>query len=183
MVILNPVEVYGPNDTSLVTAGNLKNMICDWPVIIPSTGGTAICHVEDVASAVAAAVTRGRSGQRYILGGPCLSVRQASWPKPCHLVLAFTLCQASKHLTLHRLWQLATLTLTLAGEKTKRTPIISLPSWLLVAVVGASCPRLVAQRLCYTECVITSDLLAKLGLPTPVEPGVLKMAVVYWCVS
>ena len=130
-VILNPAEVYGPNDTGLVTAGNLKTMICDWPVIIPSTGGTAVCHVEDVAAAAAAAVTKGRPGQRYVLGGPCLTVRE-----------------------------LAELTLELAGGKCKRTPVLALPSRLLVAVVG---------------------LLAVLGLPTPVEPGVLKMAVMYWC--
>ena len=68
--------MYGPRDTGLVTAGNLKQMILDWPVIIPSTGGTTICYVEDVAAATVAALTRGTVGERYILGGAHLSIRE-----------------------------------------------------------------------------------------------------------
>jgi dihydroflavonol-4-reductase len=39
-------------------------------------GGTAIVHVEDVAKGIVAALEKGRSGERYILGGENLTVRE-----------------------------------------------------------------------------------------------------------
>ncbi|KAK3277842.1 hypothetical protein CYMTET_14178 [Cymbomonas tetramitiformis] len=130
VVIVNPAEVYGPLDTALVTAGNLKQIILDWPTTIPSTGGTSIVHVEDVAHAIAAACTKGTPGQRYILGGPNLSIRE-----------------------------LARITLRLAGPKQANKWVLPIPSKLLQMVVNA---------------------LAALRLPTPIEPGVLDFAVLYW---
>lgn len=105
-------------------------MILDWPVIIPSTGGTCICHVEDVAAATVAALAKGRAGHRYILGGAKLTVRQ-----------------------------LAEATLALAGAEQASKPVLAVPSWLLVGLIR---------------------VLSFLHLPSPVEPGVLYMAVMYW---
>ena len=76
VVVLNPAEVYGANDVGLVTAGNLKAFLCDPLVLLPRVGGTSICAVQDVAAACCAALTRGAPGQRYILGGPNVSVEQ-----------------------------------------------------------------------------------------------------------
>ena len=74
-VIVNPAEVYGPNDTSYVTAGNLVDALTSWPALA-CHGGTAITHVEDVADAMVQAMTKGRCGERYILGGDNLSVAE-----------------------------------------------------------------------------------------------------------
>jgi dihydroflavonol-4-reductase len=75
VVIVNPAEVYGPNDLALVTAGNLVNFVRSRPVLV-CRGGTSIAHVDDVAFGVVRALERGRPGERYILGGDNLTLRQ-----------------------------------------------------------------------------------------------------------
>ena len=75
VVVVNPGEVYGPNDITLVTAGNLIDFGKNSPVLVCG-GGTAVVHVDDVAEGILAALDRGRPGERYILGGENLTVRQ-----------------------------------------------------------------------------------------------------------
>ncbi len=75
IVTVCPAEVYGPNDDALITASNLRDMINDWPALA-CTGGTAIVHVDDVADGIVRALDKGRSGERYILGGENLSVEE-----------------------------------------------------------------------------------------------------------
>jgi len=74
VVIVNPAEVYGPDDDTMVTAGNLRDFALGDPVLVCS-GGTSIVHVEDVAAGILAALERGRTGERYILGGDTLTLR------------------------------------------------------------------------------------------------------------
>jgi dihydroflavonol-4-reductase len=75
VVIVNPSEVYGPNDTGLVTAGNLVDFCKSNPVLV-CRGGTGVVHVEDVAEGVVRALDRGRAGERYILSGANLTVSE-----------------------------------------------------------------------------------------------------------
>lgn len=75
VVVVNPSEVYGPHDDQLVTAGTLLDFL-KGPVALTSHGGTSIAHVEDVAAGMIAALQRGVAGERYILGGENLSVRE-----------------------------------------------------------------------------------------------------------
>jgi dihydroflavonol-4-reductase len=75
VVIVNPVETYGPDDTGFITAGNIRDMIRDWPAIA-CRGGTAVAHVDDVADGIVQALEKGRVGERYILGGDNLSVEE-----------------------------------------------------------------------------------------------------------
>jgi dihydroflavonol-4-reductase len=75
VVIVNPAEVYGPKDIFMVTSGNLVDFTKSSPVLV-CAGGTAIVHVEDVAKGIVAALEKGRSGERYILGGENLTVRE-----------------------------------------------------------------------------------------------------------
>ncbi len=75
VVIVNPAEVYGPNDTALVTAGNLVDFCKSNPILL-CRGGTGVVHVEDVAEGVVRALERGRPGERYILSGDNLTVRE-----------------------------------------------------------------------------------------------------------
>jgi dihydroflavonol-4-reductase len=75
VVIVNPAEVYGPSDVGLITAGNLIDFARGNPVLV-CRGGTSIVHIDDVARGCLAAVERGRSGERYILGGENITHRQ-----------------------------------------------------------------------------------------------------------
>jgi dihydroflavonol-4-reductase len=75
VVIVNPGEVYGPNDTGLVTACNLVDFAKSSPVMV-CNGGISVVHVEDVAQGIVSAMERGRSGERYILSGERLTLRQ-----------------------------------------------------------------------------------------------------------
>lgn len=76
VVIVNPAEVYGPGDSALGTASNLIDFAKSWPVALVCDGGTGIVHVDDVASGIVAALDRGRPGERYILSGENLTVRE-----------------------------------------------------------------------------------------------------------
>lgn len=75
VVIVNPGEVYGPNDTALITACNLIDFAKSKPVLV-CAGGTSVVYVDDVALAIVRALEKGRPGERYILGGDNLTVRQ-----------------------------------------------------------------------------------------------------------
>jgi dihydroflavonol-4-reductase len=75
VVIVNPAEVYGPNDVGRITAGNLIDFARSNPVLV-CHGGTSIVHLDDVARGMLAAVEHGRSGERYILGGENITHRQ-----------------------------------------------------------------------------------------------------------
>jgi dihydroflavonol-4-reductase len=74
VVILNPGEVYGPNDIALITAGNLIDAVKSSPVMVCS-GGVPVTYVDDVAEGTVRALERGRPGERYILAGENLTVR------------------------------------------------------------------------------------------------------------
>jgi dihydroflavonol-4-reductase len=73
VVITNPGETYGADDTGFVTAGNVRDAIRDWPGLA-CTGGFSMCHVDDVAEGIVVATEKGRTGERYILAGDNLHV-------------------------------------------------------------------------------------------------------------
>ncbi|HYR91916.1 MAG TPA: NAD-dependent epimerase/dehydratase family protein [Terriglobia bacterium] len=75
VTVVNPGEVYGPNDIELVTAGNLIDFANANPVAV-CNGGTSIVYVDDVAAGIIAALERGRNGQRYILAGENVTIRR-----------------------------------------------------------------------------------------------------------
>ena len=75
VVIVNPCEVYGPNDTAFITASNLVDFAKSNPVLV-CDGGTSVVYVDDVAAGIIAALDKGTPGERYILGGDNLTVRQ-----------------------------------------------------------------------------------------------------------
>jgi dihydroflavonol-4-reductase len=74
-VIVNPGEVYGPNDTSMTTACNIRDFLKNYPCIA-CRGGTSIAHVDDVADGIVKALMKGRYGERYILGGDNLTIEE-----------------------------------------------------------------------------------------------------------
>jgi dihydroflavonol-4-reductase len=77
VVIVNPGEVYGPDDHALITAANLIDIARSNPVLV-CHGGVSVVHVDDVALGIVRALEKGRPGERYILGGENLTVRQVA---------------------------------------------------------------------------------------------------------
>jgi len=75
VVIVNPGEVYGPHDSELASAGNLLDFATSRPVLV-CDGGTGVVHVDDVAGGIIAALEHGASGERYILSGENLTIRE-----------------------------------------------------------------------------------------------------------
>jgi dihydroflavonol-4-reductase len=69
LVILNPSLLLGPGDKRLSSTEDvLKLLASEIPVVPP--GGVSFVDVRDAAAAFEAALTRGRAGERYLLGGP-----------------------------------------------------------------------------------------------------------------
>ena len=74
-VIVNPAEVYGPEDEDWITAGTVRDWLKSWPALALK-GGASVVHVDDVADGVIAALDRGEAGERYILGGENVTVAE-----------------------------------------------------------------------------------------------------------
>ena len=67
-IILNPAEVLGPYDHTLQWGRMVLAVQHDQVPFVPPGGGS-FCAATEVGRAHASALTRGRSGERYILGG------------------------------------------------------------------------------------------------------------------
>jgi dihydroflavonol-4-reductase len=75
VIIANPGEVYGPNDTERITSGNLIDFATHSPALTCS-GGASITYLDDAAEAIVTVLEKGRPGERYILGGENVTIRQ-----------------------------------------------------------------------------------------------------------
>jgi dihydroflavonol-4-reductase len=75
VVIANPGEVYGPNDTARITSGNLIDFATHSPALTCS-GGASITYLDDAAAAIVTVLEKGRPGERYILSGENVTIRQ-----------------------------------------------------------------------------------------------------------
>ena len=75
-MIVNPAYVIGPYDWKPSSGRMLLHVARGWGLFAPR-GGNSYCDVRDVAAGVLAALSRGRPGRRYILGGPVLSYFRA----------------------------------------------------------------------------------------------------------
>ena len=71
-VIVNPASLWGPSGWSY-RGIDMVRMVRGVRTLRYSPGGVCVVHVEDVAEGIVAAMERGASGERYILGGDNLS--------------------------------------------------------------------------------------------------------------
>lgn len=69
LVVVNPSLLLGPGDRRGSSTMDVRKLLCNEVPAIPS-GGVNFVDVRDVATACVAAMEKGRSGQRYLLGGP-----------------------------------------------------------------------------------------------------------------
>jgi dihydroflavonol-4-reductase len=75
-VIVNPAFMLGKWDWK-PSSGQMLLEIASGMGLFAPPGGNDFCHVEDVACGILAAMERGQSGRRYILGGHPLSYKEA----------------------------------------------------------------------------------------------------------
>jgi dihydroflavonol-4-reductase len=74
-VIVNPAVVLGPGDINQISGGVIVHAARrGLPVAAP--GGLNVVHIEEVVRGHLAACNRGRTGERYILGGENLSIKR-----------------------------------------------------------------------------------------------------------
>jgi dihydroflavonol-4-reductase len=67
-VILNPAVILGPGDLNQISGSLVIEIKRGMLLAMPQTGGVNVIDVRDVAKAHLAAATKGRTGERYILG-------------------------------------------------------------------------------------------------------------------
>ncbi len=69
LVILNPSLLLGPGDKRLSSTEDVLRLLASEVPVIPP-GGVNFVDVRDAVAAFETALTRGRAGERYLLGGP-----------------------------------------------------------------------------------------------------------------
>jgi dihydroflavonol-4-reductase len=74
-VIVNPAQILGPHGVSYRGADMLRKVRRMRVVPYFTTGGICLVHVLDVVEGIIAALERGTTGERYILGGENVSFR------------------------------------------------------------------------------------------------------------
>jgi dihydroflavonol-4-reductase len=79
VVVVNPTVMAGPGDWRPTPSGGILLRYLNWPISrrlrLPLTGGLNIVDVDDVAAGHQLAMAKGRVGERYILGGDNLELR------------------------------------------------------------------------------------------------------------
>ena len=74
VVAINPSLLLGPGDRRLSSTGDVRSFLRREIPIVPH-GGINFVDARDAAQATAAALTKGRAGERYLLGGPNWTMR------------------------------------------------------------------------------------------------------------
>ena len=74
-VIVNPSNIWGPHGKRYRVADHVEK-VRDRRFIPYFTGGICIVHVDDVVDGIMAALHRGKTGERYILGGENLALKK-----------------------------------------------------------------------------------------------------------
>jgi dihydroflavonol-4-reductase len=69
LVVVNPSLLLGPGDRRGSSTTDVRKFLCGEVPVVPA-GGVSFVDVRDVATACVSAMARGRSGGRYLLGGP-----------------------------------------------------------------------------------------------------------------
>lgn len=75
LVVVNPSLLLGPGDRRLSSTGDVRRFLNRQIPSVPD-GGINFVDVRDAAAATVTALTRGRAGERYLLGGPNWSFQE-----------------------------------------------------------------------------------------------------------
>jgi dihydroflavonol-4-reductase len=75
VVAVNPSLLLGPGDRRLSSTGDVRKFLRREIPTVPD-GGISFVDARDAAEATAAALERGRAGERYLLGGPNWTMKE-----------------------------------------------------------------------------------------------------------
>ncbi|MBA2541652.1 MAG: NAD-dependent epimerase/dehydratase family protein, partial [Deltaproteobacteria bacterium] len=75
VVAVNPSLLLGPGDRRLSSTGDVRKFIKRKIPVVPD-GGINFVDARDAAQATAAALDKGRAGERYLLGGPNWTMKE-----------------------------------------------------------------------------------------------------------
>lgn len=75
VIAVNPSLLLGPGDRRLSSTGDVRKFIKRKIPVVPE-GGINFVDARDAATATANALTRGRPGERYLLGGPNWTMKE-----------------------------------------------------------------------------------------------------------
>ena len=75
VVAVNPSLLLGPGDRRLSSTGDVRKFLKRQIPVVPD-GGINFVDARDAAQATAAALDRGRAGERYLLGGPNWTMKE-----------------------------------------------------------------------------------------------------------
>ena len=75
VVAVNPSLLLGPGDRRLSSTGDVRKFIKRQIPVVPD-GGISFVDARDAAQATAAALDKGRAGERYLLGGPNWTMKE-----------------------------------------------------------------------------------------------------------
>lgn len=75
VVAINPSLLLGPGDRRLSSTGDVRKFIQKKIPVVPE-GGINFVDARDAALATAAAMAKGRAGERYLLGGPNWTMKE-----------------------------------------------------------------------------------------------------------
>src|SRR5690348_1297513 len=75
VIAVNPSLLLGPGDRRLSSTGDVRKFIKKKIPVVPE-GGINFVDARDAATATAAALERGRPGERYLLGGPNWTMKE-----------------------------------------------------------------------------------------------------------
>jgi dihydroflavonol-4-reductase len=75
VVAVNPSLLLGPGDRRLSSTGDVRKFLRRQIPVVPD-GGVSFVDARDAATATAAALERGRAGERYLLGGPNWTMKE-----------------------------------------------------------------------------------------------------------
>ncbi|HSY22100.1 MAG TPA: NAD-dependent epimerase/dehydratase family protein [Polyangiaceae bacterium] len=153
VVSVNPSLLLGPGDVNGSSTADVRAFL-DGRIVAVPRGGVSFVDVRDVADAMFAAMERGRSGERYLLGGCNLTVREffdrlariSGVPAPLVTVPG-----------LPRLPNVPGLS-ALSGAGTSREWIRAGAQWI-------------------------DRVASRIGVPSPVDPVAADMAQFYWYVD
>ncbi|MCA9677425.1 MAG: NAD-dependent epimerase/dehydratase family protein [Kofleriaceae bacterium] len=75
IVSVNPSILFGPGDRRMSSTGDIRRFLRGQLPVVPR-GGINFVDARDAAAATAAALERGRPGERYLLGGPNWTMKE-----------------------------------------------------------------------------------------------------------